>query len=406
MHPEELLSKLLDFGEEWDIEKIAYDSTSSEVDIYVRFNTSVYKRNHPNTFQGVHDYRAYRRWRHLDIFQYKCFITAKIPRLLDAEGNVRSVEVPWAGSSERHTYLFENHAIDLLLATKNQTQTAALLRCGFNVINRIIHGASERGMLRRDSSELYEQLSVDEKAYKSNHRYVTVLSNPDSGEIIDVAEDRTKVAYKELLSKSLNEKQKEQVKRISMDMWDAFISVSKEVFPGAKIVHDRFHLIKYLNDAVDKVRRRESKEYEALKESRYAVLKNFENLTEKQYYKFEEVLRINTKVSLAWRLKECFKSLFQSENYMDAFNKYQDWLAFCLWEKIPEVTKVATMFSRHMVGVCNAMVESLSNSMAERLNGKIQEIKTIGRGYRTFENFRSVLLFFYGGLELYIDPHK
>ena len=59
------------------------------------------------------------------------------------------------------------------------------------------------------------------------------------------------------------------------------------------------------------------------------------------------------------------------------------------------------MFTNHIVGVCNALVETLSNAMAERLNGKIQEIKTIGRGYRTFENFRSVILFFNGGLNLY-----
>jgi len=65
--------------------------------------------------------------------------------------------------------------------------------------------------------------------------------------------------------------------------------------------------------------------------------------------------------------------------------------------------KVAKMFGRRIVGVCNAMVENLLNAMAERLNGKIQEIKSIGRGYAIFENFRSALLFFYGGLDLY--PH-
>jgi len=150
------------------------------------------------------------------------------------------------------------------------------------------------------------------------------------------------------------------------------------------------------------VRRRESKEYEELKNSRYSVLKNLGNLTEKQYYKFEEVLRINTKVSLAWQLRECFKSLFMSENYQSAFNKYQDWLSFFVWEKIPEIMKVAEMFNRHIVGVCNALGENLSNAMAKRLNGKIQGIKTNGRGYNTFYNFRSALLFFYGGLNLYL----
>jgi len=62
------------------------------------------------------------------------------------------------------------------------------------------------------------------------------------------------------------------------------------------------------------------------------------------------------------------------------------------------------MLTRHIVGVCNALVETLSNAMAERLNGKIQEIKIIGRGYRTFQNFRSAILFFNDGLKG--KPHK
>ena len=62
--------------------------------------------------------------------------------------------------------------------------------------------------------------------------------------------------------------------------------------------------------------------------------------------------------------------------------------------------QVAKMFNNHLKGVCNAMVESFSNAMAKRLNGKIQEIKTVARGYRTFKNFRSAILFFNGGLQL------
>lgn len=59
------------------------------------------------------------------------------------------------------------------------------------------------------------------------------------------------------------------------------------------------------------------------------------------------------------------------------------------------------MFKNHLSGVINALIKRFSNAMAERLNGKIQEIKTVGRGYRTFKNFRSAILFFHGGLNLY-----
>ena len=66
-----------------------------------------------------------------------------------------------------------------------------------------------------------------------------------------------------------------------------------------------------------------------------------------------------------------------------------------------ELIKVAKMFNNHIRGVINALTTSFSNAMAERLNGKIQEIKTAGRGYRTFQNFRNAILFFHGGLNLY-----
>jgi len=80
---------------------------------------------------------------------------------------------------------------------------------------------------------------------------------------------------------------------------------------------------------------------------------------------------------------------------------------FCKWGasvlrfNIQEMTKIANMFNRHLKGVCNAMTETFSNAMAERLNGKIQEVKSRSRGYRTFKNFRSAVLFFHGGLQLY-----
>ena len=63
-----------------------------------------------------------------------------------------------------------------------------------------------------------------------------------------------------------------------MDMWKAFMNTAKEILPQASIVHDRFHLVKYLNEAIDKVRRREVKTNEELNTSRYALLKNPENL--------------------------------------------------------------------------------------------------------------------------------
>ena len=348
---------LLSLTDNWKVEKVEFDSTTKEIDIYVKFDLNSYKKECISEYYGLHDYGNYRRWRHLDILQYKTFIKAKIPRLKNKFGEVKAIRVPWAEAKGRYTHLFESKVIDTLLATKNQTKTGELLQCSFNVVNRIMHRATERGLKKRGSDTIYTQLSIDEKSFKKGHNYVSVLSNPDTGLIVDVSEGRTKKSCKELLNNNLTDFQKSKVDRVSLDMWEAYINTVKEELPKSDLVHDRFHLIQYLNKAVDQVRRREVKTQEVLKNSRYALLKNTYNLTVKQYFKFEDVLHLNTQVSYAWRLKECFKSLFNCSSYEEACSRYSDWSSFCLWEDILEITRVVKTFSNHMKGVCNALTQ-------------------------------------------------
>jgi len=351
----------------------------------------------------IYDHAPQRKWRHLDTMDYKTFILCKLPRIINKEGKVKTISPPWASKHVRYTHKFEHTVIDLLKITKNQTKTASFMQCGFRTVNSIIHNSTKRGLKRRDLSNVkFTNLSIDEKSFKKGHKYVTVLSSPYGASVIDVIEGRSKQAVRDLLDKSLTKKQQESIKTISMDMWKSYISVSKEKLPNASIVHDRFHLVKYLNTAIDKVRRKEVKTNEELRDSRYALLKNQENLTEKQRIKFEAIKSANYQVSKAWQVRENFQALFKTEDdYMKGFYLFAKWARDAKLKGIKEVTKVVEMFKNHLSGVVNALIKKFSNAMAERLNGKIQEIKTVGRGYRTFENFRSAILFFHGGLDLY-----
>ena len=391
MRTERFFELLLEFGEEWKVKEVESVAQSDAVDIYVEY-----------VGEGkVHDYAPPRRWRHLDIMQYKTFINAALPRLKMSDGSVKTVTPPWADKHERHTFLFEIAVIETLLATKNQTQTMKLMRCSFDIVNRILHHATERGLARRNADEIIEEIGIDEKSFRKGHRYASILSDTFSGRILEVEENRTKKACQKLIEKGLSEKQKRQVKRISMDMWEWFEVAAAEKLPEAEIVHDKFHLIKYLNEAIDKVRRREVKEHAELKESRYALLKNEENLTEKQRIKFEEIRAANYEVSRAWQAREDFKASFQNASFAEAEEIFENWREAVKKSGIAEVIKVGEIFANHLRGVLNAMTSSTSNAVAERLNGKIQLLKAVGRGYRKFENFRSAILFFYGKLSLF-----
>lgn len=236
------------------------------------------------------------------------------------------------------------------------------MRCVFNVINRIIHLSTERGLSRRDLS------AMD----------FSRLSHPRSGFIIDVEQGRTKESVEKLFDKSMTKQQQESVKTISLDMWKAYIPTSKNRLTNAAIVHDRFHLVKYLNTTIDKVRRREVKTNDELINSRYALLKNQENLTEKQRIKFDAIKDVNYQVSKAWQVNENFKDLFQKEtNYINGFYLFIKWVRNSLTKQIKEIIKVVTMFEKHLQGVINGLITPC------RCNGRKVKWKNTGnKNYR------------------------
>ena len=391
MVTEEFFDLLLEFGEDWKVKEVTNNLASDEVDIYVEY---VRKGE-------IYDYAPTRRWRHLDTMQYKSFINCRLPRVKMSDGKVKTLSPPWADKHERHSFLFEIAVIQLLMATKNQTQTCLLMRCSFDVVNRIMHNATIRGLARRNEEEVIEEVGIDEKSFRKGHRYASILSDTKGQRILEVEEHRTKKACRKLIDKGLTEKQQKAVKKISMDMWENFKVTAEEKLPNAEISHDKFHLVKYLNEGIDKVRRREVKEHEELKQSRYALLKNEENLTEKQRIKFEEIRAANFEVSRAWQAREDFKEVFENASFEESEAIFEEWDKTVRNSGIGEIIKVAEMFGTHLRGVLNAMTSDVSNAMAERLNGKIQLLKTVGRGYRKFENFRSAILFFYGKLSLF-----
>lgn len=399
MFSEQLFDLILNLGEDWKVSKVNANFKIEEVDVFVEYVGK--KADNPSTFEtcAIYDHAPIRRWRHLDTMQYKTYINCCVPRIKDSTGKVKTIKVPWADEYERHTYLFERLAIDILQSTKNQTKTAQLLRCGFNVINSIMHNSVARGLNRRPKKHFFEHISIDEKSFKHGHSYVTVASDPLTGIVIEVTENRDYSSCKKVLNAIV--KMGDKVKTVSMDMWKPYMNATKDILPKAEIIHDKFHLVKYMNDAVDKVRKREVKRHEELKNTKYLFLKNPENQTEKQRIKFETISSVNYEVSRAWRVKENFRALFGCKSIKEATILLIRWMGNAIQTNITEISKVVETYQTHLRGIVNAMVETFTNAMAERLNGKIQEVKACGRGYRRFDNFRNAILFFHGGLCLY-----
>jgi transposase len=260
------------------------------------------------------------------------------------------------------------------------------------------------GLRRRNPSDRYYYLSIDEKAVHKGHDYISILSDEQSGIVIELVAGRSDDSVDELCQTALSQRQRDAVRTVCTDMWQPYIKGVETYFPEALHCHDNFHIVGYLNKAVDKCRRREVKQHEDLKRTKYLFLKDEMNLTNEQYYKFESIKNANYEVSRAWQVKENFRDILFIQSHERANTIYRMWRQDALNTNIKEINEVIEMFDRHEKGIINAIITGANNARAERLNGSIQELKTIGRGYRNTENFRIAILFFHGNLNML--PHK
>lgn len=291
-----------------------------------------------------------------------------------------------------------------MLQTKSQTRTARLLRLSVDQVRHVMERSVSFGLSLRRSTQVYRHLSIDEKAFHKGHDYVSILTDNDTGIVIDVVGGRRKDDVNKLIDNALTPMQQQWVETISMDMWESYMLEAREHFPNAHICHDMFHLVTYLNNAVNDVRKREVRKATELRRTKFLFLKDTDNLTDRERLRFEGIKNANYEVSKAWRIKENFRDIMHATNSRAAAASLLImWRNEAVRAGIPEMAKVANMFYKHIHGVVNAMALGRNNGRAERLNGDIQELKTIGRGFKDLEHFRTTLLFFHGGLILHKD---
>lgn len=353
---------------------------------------------------SIKDHREERRWRHLDTMQFQTIIKSRVPRSECPEHGVKTISVPWAGPNSRFTLLFEQLAIDVMIAAKSIKEAARLLGLSWDQVHHIQARAVERGLARRELDEI-KNVGIDEKSFLKGHKYASLMVDIDGGRILDVVQGRTLEAANSLWQK-LPAEVRSGVDAVAMDMWDAFITSTKTHAPQADIVHDKFHISKYLNEAVDKVRRAEHKAFmqeddETLKGAKYLFLKNPANMSDSEKERFKTLRMDKLRAGRAWSIKEMFSEFWTYSYQASAEKFFQRWYWWATHSRLKPMAEVAKLMKRHLPNILTYLRHLITNAMMEGFNSKIQSIKANARGYRNFANYRTAILFYCGKLQLY-----
>ena len=316
---------------------------------------------------------------------------------------MQELAVPWAERYARVTLLMEAFVLRLLQACPNTKKVCELTALGWHTINTIMLKGVERGMLRR-SHESIAHVGLDEKSTQRGHSYASILTDIDNSRVLEIVPGRKLQAAKELLG-TLSDSQRAGVKAVAMDMWPAYMGAAKECLPQADIVHDRFHISKHLNEALDKVRRSEHRTLSKagrspLTKTKYDWLKTYPDGRSSEAVAFRALKQMNLKTSRAWAIKENFSHFWIYRCEKAAKRYFDSWGTSAMRSRLEPIKTVVKMLRRHEAGLLSYSQHRINNACAEGFNSAIQLIKANARGLRNFTNYRARILFHCGKLNM------
>lgn len=246
-------------------------------------------------------------------------------------------------------------------------------------------------------AELPSCIAIDEfKGNAGGEKFQCNLADPVKHKIIDILPSRgSEDLCKHFLEYPYGERAK--VKKVVMDLSTLFRSVAKKIFPEAKIITDKFHVIRVVINSLENVRKRIQKEFHDtkrkwFKRSRQLLLKPEYKLTDKDKIELNRMLNSSRELEKAWLLKELFYEIFKEKERKVAKHQLRDWLLLAAELSVPEFQHCITTFTNWSTEITNIVGENISNGFIEGSNNKIKVLKRISFGVQNFRRFRNRIL--------------
>ena len=408
MNSNELFSIALGLSHSWHIKNVSFlaSTTGSSQDLIIDLDFLP-----GTTFLDQFDEpcKAYdteiKQWQHLNFFQHRCFINARIPRIITSDGKTQVVTVPWARKDSGFTLLFEVYAMLLIENEMPVNKAASTLKVVPHRLWRVFNYWINKAV-SADVLSSITHIGIDETSSKKGHKYVTVVADLTARRTIFVTQGKdgnTLANFAQTLENKGGSVA--NINTISMDMSPAFIGGAVQNFPQAQLVFDKFHTVKLLNEAMDEVRKLERQENEALRGHKYLFLRNYSKLKKKQVTELHLLIESYPKLGEAYKLKTLFIDMFNIESATDAKAYLTFWCELAVESKLFPFMKFATTIKKHWAGMAAYFDKKVSNGLLESINSKIQLAKKRARGYRKTENFINMIYFLTAKLK-FDYPHQ
>jgi transposase len=231
-----------------------------------------------------------------------------------------------------------------------------------------------------------KRISLDEISMrKGQGNFVTVVGDISHGNLIEMIDShRSEEIIEVLMTQPIEVR--EQVEEVSVDMWGGFPKVIKKVFPNAKVIIDRFHVMKVVNKDLNKLRRAAGI---TDRQSKYLLLSNRVNLNPEQIEKLELTLGKSECLRIAYEMKEKFREIYETHlTVKKGHKKIKEWLNYAQ----VFFRESASTIENHFEGICNYFIHRTTSGVMSGINNRIKLIMRQGYGFSNFNNFKNRVL--------------
>ena len=329
--------------------------------------------------------------RDLTISKRSVHVLVRQNRICCPECGVHNERLSFVDPYVHHTRRFERY-IHQLCRFLTITEVAELFQLKWDEVKLIdrkyLHIKYKK---RKKLWRNLRKIGVDEIAIKKGHKYLTVIVNLETGQVIHIGKDRKKETLEEFFY-LIGPKRCSKINAIVMDMWEPYISAAKKLLPRAQVVFDKFHIISSYNKVIDIIRRHEyacasREDRTVMKGTRYLLFKNESNLSMNDKEKLYKLLSINTNLNLAHILKDDLKQLWQCPDKKEAEIFLNSWTQKAYASKIPALETFANTLSRYKNGVINYYNYPITSAQVEGINNKIKVLKRKVYGFGDIDYF-------------------
>jgi len=333
-----------------------------------------------------------REVRDLPCFEYLTTVVIELYRLKCPDCGLKAERVPQLPSKAPFSKRFED-AVGLAC------ESAAARRVGkqFGLAGSTVRGIDLRYLERWAATRrkpALRHMGVDEIHLGKKQKFLTVVSNLETGEPLWFGRERKKETLDEFFAQELSVRQRRGIEAACVDMWKPFRLSIEQWAPNCRIVYDKFHVIQHANGAVDEVRRAEffrkgGRTRGLVKGKRWLLLTRWVNLTGSKRQELNSLFAMNRRLLKAYLLKESLERLW-FYRYEGAMLSYlQKWIDQLRWQRLRPFETLARMLLEHLDGILNYCRSKVPLGVVEAVNGNIRSLLRRGRGYT---NLRYLLL--------------